>query len=186
MKYFILALSLLASTFVHAQSGQFESDLKEFIQLSNDGKWDKVTDMMHPSMFQSFSKEQMAAMMGQMQAMGLNTKLDLKGITKVFDPIKTEGQTFQKFNYDVKVSIAMNDQLWAQKDFMMNSFKSSFGGKNLELDEANKTIILDGEQSMIAIKDGDAEWKYMSFQSDNDPLAKATLPADVYTKLSAQ
>jgi len=26
----------------------------------------------------------------------------------------------------------------------------------------------------------------MTFQSENDPLAKATLPADVYTKILAQ
>lgn len=186
MKYFILALSLLCATMTTAQSSEFQSDLENFIQLTNDGKWIEVTDMLHPSMFQSFSKEQMAAMMGQMKAMGLNTKLQLKGITKVYDPIKGDTQTFQKFDYDVKVTIVMNEQLWSQKDFLMNGFKSSFGGKNLEIDEANKTILLDGEQSMIAIKDNGGEWKYMNFQNGNDPLAKSALPADVFEKISAQ
>jgi len=187
MKYIVLAFSLLFATLTTAQSSQFESDLEKFIQMSNTADWKGMTDMMHPSIFQSITQEQMVAMMGQMKTMGLDIQMDLKEVTKVYDLIKSDGKSYQKLDYDVKVTIGMNDQLWQSKDFMLNGFKSSFGAENLEIDETNKSIVLDGVQTMVAIKDADdSNWKYMTFQNADDPLAKATLPAEVLGKISAQ
>lgn len=187
MKYIVLAFTLLCSTLAVSQSSPFESDLKQFIELSNKADWKGMTDMMHPSIFQSFTQEQMVTMMGQMKTMGLDIKMDLKEVTKIHDRIESDGKSFQKLDYDVKVTIGMTEQLWQSKDFMLNGLKTSFGADNLEINETDKTVVLDGVQTMIAIKDNDgSDWKYMTFQSENDPLAKATLPADVYTKILAQ
>ena len=187
MKYIRLSLLFIAlsfSTLSFGQADKFESDVKEFIQLSNESNWSGVTDMMHPSMFSSaFSKEQMAAMMNQMKAMGLTTNIALKSITKVHGLVKHDGQSYQKFDYDVVVKITMSDQLWAQKDFILNGLKGNFGGENVKIDEATKTISMDGVQTMIAIKDSSAEWKYLPFQGASDATAKAALPAEVFEQV---
>ncbi len=186
MKYIRLSLILIAvsfSTLSISQADQFESDVKQFIDLSNESNWTAVTDMMHPSMFSSFSKEQMAAMMNQMKSMGLSTHIDLKSITKVHEQNKNEGTTYQRVDYDIAVKITMTDQLWPQKDFILNGLKGNFGGENVKVDEATQTISMDGVQSMIAIKDTGADWKYLPFQGENDATAKAILPAAVFEQV---
>jgi|GEM_PF-3839119 len=107
MKYIVLAFTLLCSTLAVSQSSPFESDLKQFIELSNKADWKGMTDMMHPSIFQSFTQEQMVTMMGQMKTMGLDIKMDLKEVTKIHDRIESDGKSFQKLDYDVKVTIGM-------------------------------------------------------------------------------
>jgi len=183
LKFTVLFIGLSFSTIAIGQVNQFESDVKKFIQLSNESDWNGVTDMMHPSMFTSFSKEQMAAMMNQMKAMGLTTNMTLKAITKVHDLVENEGQSYQRVDYDIKINISMTDQLWAQKDFMLNGLKGNFGGENVKIDEASKTINMDGVQSMIAIKDSNSNWKYLPFQGVNDATAKAVLPEGVFEKM---
>lgn len=184
MKYIILIAALLCSTIAVSQADQFESDIKEFIRLSNAADWNSVVDMMHPSMFSSFSKEEMATMLNQMKAMGLETQIELKEISNIDDAIEHDGKTYQKFDYDVKVNLTMSDQLWPQKDFLVSGFKSSFGAENIKVQEDKKSITMDGVQSMIAIKDNaDSEWKYMSFQGANDSLAKSVLPAAVFEQM---
>ena len=187
MKYLRLSILLITVTFSNlafAQADKFETDITEFIHQSNESNWDAVTDMMHPSMFEgSFTKEQMTAMMNQMKSMGLSTNIELKSITKVHDLIQHDGQSYQKFDYDVTVKISMTEQIWAQKDFIINGLKGNFGGENVKMDEATKSISMDGVQSMIAIKDAGTDWKYMPFQGASDATAKATLPAEVFKQV---
>jgi len=186
MKYVrlsILFIAITCSTLSIAQADKFEADVKEFIKLTNESNWSAVIDMMHPSSFGSISKEQMTAMMNQMKSMGITTNTQLKSITKVHDLIQHNGSSYQKFDYDVLVQISMSDQLWAQKDFIMNGLKGSFGGENLKVDEASKTVTMDGVQSMIAIKDSGSDWKYLSYQGANDATAKAALPQHVFEQV---
>ena len=186
MKYIRLSLLLVALSFsslAFTQADKFEADIKQFVKLSNESDWTAVTDMLHPSMFGTITKDQMSEMMNQMKSLGLTTNIELKSIKKVHDLINHDGQKYQKFDYDVAVKISMTDQLWAQKDFLINGLKANFGGENVKMDEANKTISMDGVQSMIAIKDASSNWKYLPFQGADDVTAKAVLPKEVFQQV---
>jgi hypothetical protein len=66
-------------------------------------------------------------------------------------------------------------------DMTAGFLKEQFGEDKVKVDAETKTIVIENESEMLAIRDnGTEEWKIIELKADQMQMMEMILPADVY------
>lgn len=166
---------------------QFSKDANAFFKFFNEEKWSGMTEMMYPKLFKFATKEQMIAGLNQMSENGMKMTVNSVNIYKVSNPIIEKNETFRKLSYRAKMKILISGEMLESADLLKESFKESFGEKNVTYDKTINTFSINSDKALIAIlgKD-DSKWKYLEFNESQPELLQNLFPEGVYQKFKTK
>ena len=113
-------------------------------------------------------------------------------IDKVSKLLDAEGKTYATVEYNYELSmyiedtVDLNDTLLGstQLDFMTDMYNLTFGEKNVQWDEANRTFIITPHSTSIAEwSDEKKHWQFMELKDGMDKLFEMIFPEDVVKSL---
>ena len=155
-----------------------EKRLNEYMTFNKQLNFEKLFDYIHSSIFKIAPREELV---GAFKNLYDNPQLSI-GI----DSIRTKaiGESFQLNNatyrlvdYYMEMWMKMKDQGSLEDssavEAMLAALRENFPGKDVSFNRERKSIVLKGDDKLIAIKDTTkSPWMFLAFQKGNQQLSK--------------
>lgn len=175
-KSFLCAFALLLTLSLSAQAKvnpEIQKKFDQFIELSNQKKWDQAFDLMYPKLFARVPKQDLVNLMTSMEQDGLSLKMGNVQIGSVTVPFEENGETFQRFDYtaDLSVQVAENGLYSAPKAIqgMTEQFQAAYGKNNVKWDDENKKYNIISHKSIMAVQ-SNKQWYLVEINNDQQEL----------------
>ena len=163
----------------------FEKDIKNYTTAFNNKKWDKVTQMMYPRMFEMMSKEKMILVLDQMDNLGIKMTTDFRSIDKISSVIENGNEKYCKIQYYGVISVKLSGLISQGSLLVQAQLEQEFGKKNVRYNEANNSFTIQAHRSMLAIANKKSEdWKYIDVNLPQAKGLKRLIPAKVQEQLN--
>jgi hypothetical protein len=186
----ILALSILISGFALNANAQKKEQQKiktvidEVIVLTENGEYSKVLDHTYPALFTLVPKETLAAQMDEIfNSAEMKITMNNFSTGKVGEIKKGETTEYAivPYNYTMSMQHTSDEATAEVVDMTAGFLKEQFGEDKVKVDAETKTIVIENESEMLAIRDnGTEEWKIIELKADQMQMMEMILPADVY------
>lgn len=190
MKKLLFVLSIFFSVNVFSQSSDaaLNKRLSEYMSLSKDMNIKELMEYMYPRLFELAPKEQLKeALEKAYNSTEIEIKLDSLTLGKVEPVSKFSKGSFTKFSYTVKMRMKLlSAEMEKNTDMILQSFKTSFGEKNVSYDEATKFFWVYQAKSGIAIKDNYSKNIWTMLGLEKDQSLNKIVPAEIKKKYNIQ
>jgi hypothetical protein len=186
---FVLCAMLISSIGIGQASIDpgIQATLDGFIKASNEHDWDKAFDYMYAKMFDQVSKQDLVDMMKSTEEDGMSIKVENAKITSTSVPVKENGQTFVRVDYESDMTVAIRPggaydhpkSTYAMKE----QFENNFGTSNVRWDENKDEFKVHARKSMMAINVGVGIWKMVEINMDQPALMEYLFSDEVMDAL---
>lgn len=184
------ALVLLLVGFVFQGQAQnkeqknIEKVIQEVITLTENGEYVKVLDHTYPGLFKLASKEMMAEQMDEVFN-SAELKISMNNFTTGEVGEIKKGETAEyaivPYNYNMSMQYMSEEANADLLNMTAGVLKDQFGADKVSVDEKSKTINIENESEMLAIRDNGTEnWTILEIKADQLQMLEMVLPADVY------
>jgi len=150
-----------------------KSKFDAFIEYSNSKQWDKAFDLIYPKLFTRVPKQDMVAMMQQMEV-GMSLQMVNTRITSSSSPVKEGDETFVRLSYESDMVFTI-DKGGVYDDpkaiqAIGDQFKSSFGPRSVKWDSESKIYTIHAVKDMMAVNPGNGDWKLVEINLEQPEL----------------
>jgi hypothetical protein len=163
-----------------------QSRLDSFIEYSNGQQWEKAFNLIYPKLFTQVSRAALIDKMNQ-ELVGLDFKMRNTRILSSSIPLREGDETFVRVNYtsDMTVKIEPGGMYDAPKAIQAigDQFKSTYGGRSVQWDEAQKQFTILVNKNMMAIQLADGDWKLVEINPEQPELMEFLFPPAIMDKL---
>jgi hypothetical protein len=168
------------------QPERFHADLSRYYKAYNNGRWQEVTSMLYPGIFDIIPKSQMADLFAQMGQMGVEQKTTLKNISRISDTVVFENLQYHKIDYNAGLTIALSGVMLENKEQVLAGYRATYGAENVHSHGNADSFSVDAIMSMVAIAKAESgDWKYVEYDDKEQSIANRVIPAAVMKQLSA-
>ena len=189
IKLFFILAAVLISVSVQAQqalSPEIQKKVEDFIELSNQKKWDQAFDLMYPKLFLQVPKQDLVDLMTGMDKDGLSLQRSNLKLISATVPYYEGDETFVRMEYtaDLAVQVAAGSIYDAEKPIMgmTEQFKSSYGETNVKYNPEAKKYDIRANISMMAIK-SQGQWYLVEINNDQKELMESLFSDNVMNAL---
>jgi len=163
----------------------FEEDLTSYTEAFNNKKWNEVTQMMYPRVFEMMSKENMQMVLEQMDNLGVKMTTDFKSIDKISKVVESGKEKYCKIQYYGVISVKLSGLMSQGSSLMQPKFEHEFGKENVKYHETSNSFTIQAHRSMVAVADIKSNnWKYIDVNSPQARGLKKLIPAKVQEQLN--
>lgn len=176
-RFLFLAISALSS--FTTLSGQVHVDpaiqakLEAFISYSNQNQWEEAYDLVYPKLFAKISKQEIISATKE-QLTGIELQRTNTEIISASAPMEEGSETFVKLEYktDLVFHLEPNGMYDSPKatQALDENFKATYGKMNVRWDPDQKSFFIRSRESMMAIHDGDGDWKLVDINPNQPEL----------------
>ena len=180
---------LLINSVVIAQSNdpQLKKRLDKYLELNKELKFTELMTYIHPSLFKLVPKEQLIEVFEKAyDNEAMHISIDSAAILLISPAFKYAGASYKKIDYSMKMGIYFKDTAQLNdpsfRNLMITSLGSGFNDGAARYDSTTKTILINGKNVMMAIKDNDsAEWMFLGIEKKQPDFMKMLFKPQVIT-----
>jgi len=163
----------------------FETDLINYTTAFNNKKWNTVTQMMYPRVFEMMSKENMLMVLEQMDNLGVKMTTDFRSIDNISKVVENGEEKYCKIQYYGVISVKLSGLMSQGSSLMQPQFEKEFGKENVKYHETSNSFTIQAHRSMVAVADKKSDnWKYIDVNSPQARGLKKLIPAKVQEQLN--
>lgn len=182
------ALLLTFSGFAQLTSNpDIQKKLDQFIDLTNEKKYDQAFDIMYPKMFSQVGKQELVDMMTAMDNDGLSLTVTNRRITAFSTPFVDKNETFVRIDYtaDMNMKIKPGGLYDSPKasTAMQQQFESVYGANNVKYDATSKNYTIMAQKAMMAIREEGKDWHLVEINTDQMELMRSLFSEAVINAL---
>lgn len=186
-KLLLLAFAILfmSASWAQVKSGDTELDkrLSEYMQYTEKLDFEKIMDYMYPKLFKIAPREALISVMNQtFQSKEMKVGMKDMGIVSIEDVFASGGTEYRKVTYKMTLTMQFNDTTMTSDpqfmEMMKESMAAGFPDKEVEIDDATKTILVKGNDILFAIRDTGKQWMFIGYKDDPN-LIKIIFPKPV-------
>ena len=189
MKRFI-ALSILVAGFAFNANAQKKEQQKikavidDVIVLTENGEYSKVLDHTYPALFKLMPKEALAEQMDEIFN-STEMKISMNNFTTGKVGEIKQGETAEysivPYNYSMSMQYTTDEATEEMVNLTAGILIEQFGEDKVTVEAETKTIVIENESEMLAIRDnGTEDWKIIELKAEQMQMMEMILPADVY------
>lgn len=158
--------------------------IDDVIVLTQNGEYSKVLDHTYPALFTLVPKETLAAQMDEIfNSTEMKISMDnfKTGEVGEIKQGETTEYTIVPYNYSMRMQYIAEEATDDMVNLTAGFLIDQFGEDKVTVVAETKTIVIENESEMLAIRDnGTEDWKIIELKADQMQMMEMILPADVY------
>lgn len=163
---------------------KFNADIADYLVAFNNGNYDHVVDMIYPKLFDIVSREQLMQTFTQLEEMGMQMKMDFKGVESISKVIDFDRERFCRVYYSAVLTIDISGPMLENIDQLKQGLVAAYGEEYLTYDETVHRFTISANKSMIAISKNDTDnWKYIEYNEQQEALLTQLIPSEVLDQM---
>lgn len=185
-----IALTLLIVSFAFIANAQKKEKLKiktvidDVVVLTQNGEYSKVLEHTYPALFTLVPKETLIAQMDEIfNSVEMKISMDNFKTGEVGEITKgeTAEYTIVAYAYSMSMQYTADEATVDMVNLTAGVLIDQFGKDKVTVVAETKTIVIENESEMLAIRDnGTEDWKIIELKADQMQMMEMILPADVY------